>query len=68
MFVALGIEEYDATVVEVEGGACTRVVLDSVPSIPITPDTFYNDDGQLITVGVELFKLCMLFYLDTSQF
>ena len=68
MFVPLGIEEYDATIVQVEGGACACILLNSVPSIPLAPDTFYNDDGLLIAEGIELFKLCMLFYLDTSQF
>ena len=67
MLVALGIAEYDATVVEVEGGACTRVVLDSVPSLPVAPDAFDDDDGQLIAAGVELFKLLMLLYLYTRQ-
>ena len=65
MFVALGIAEHDATVVEVEGGACTRVVLDGVPSLPVTPDALDDDDGLLIAVGVELFQLCALLYIDT---
>ena len=54
MFVALGIEEHDATVVEVERGAGTCVVLYSVPSLPVAPDTFYNDDGLLVAVSIEL--------------
>ena len=68
MFVALSIEEYNATIVKVEGGACTRVVLDCVPSLPVAPKALNNDDGLLIAVGVELLKLLMLLYLDTSQF
>ena len=67
MFVALDIEEHDATIVEVEGGACTRVVLDGVPSLPVAPDAFDNDDGLLIAVGVELLKLLMLLYLALGQ-
>ena len=67
MFVALCIAEYDATVVEVEGGACTRVVLDGMPSLPVAPDAFDNDDRLLIAVGVEQLKLLMLLYLDTYQ-
>ena len=67
MLIALGIAEYDATIVEVEGGACTRVVLDSMPSLPVAPDAFDNDDGLLIAVGVELLKLLMLLYLDMRQ-
>ena len=67
MFVALCIAEYDTTVVEVEGGACTRIVLDGVPSLPVAPDAFDNDDGLLIAVGIELLKLLMLLYLDTCQ-
>ena len=68
MFVALDIEEHDATIVEVEGGACTRVMLYGMPNMPVAPNALYNDNGLLIAVGVELFKLCILFYLDTSQF
>jgi len=64
MLIALGIAEYDATVVEVKGGACMRVVLDSVPSLPVAPDAFDDDDGLLIAVGIELLKLLMLLYLD----
>ena len=67
MFVTLGIEQYDATVVEVEGGACACVVFDGVPSLPIAPDTFYNDDGLLVTVGIELLQLRMLLYLDMCK-
>ena len=67
MLIALGIAEYDATIVEVEGGACTRVVLDSMPSLPVVPDAFDNDDGLLIAVGLELLKLLMLLYLDMRQ-
>ena len=67
MLIALGIAEYDATIVEVEGGACTRVVLDSMPSLPVAVNTFDNDDGLLIAVGVELLKLLMLLYIDTRQ-
>ena len=66
MLIALGIAEYDATIVEVEGGACTRVVLDGVPSLPVTPDALDDDDGLLIAVGVELLKELMLLDLDTS--
>ena len=54
MFVALGVEEHDATIVEVEGGACPRVLFDSMPHLPIAPDTFDDDDGLLIAMGVEL--------------
>ena len=67
MFVALCIAEYDATVVEVEGCAYTRVVLDGMPSLPVAPDAFDNDDRLLIAVGVEQLKLLMLLYLDTRQ-
>ena len=65
MLVTLGIAEHDATIVEVEGGACTGIVLDSVPSLPVAPDAFDNDDRLLIAVGVEQLKLLMLLYLDT---
>ena len=64
MLIALGIAEYDATVVEVEGGACTRVVLNGLPGVPVAPDAFDDDDGLLIAVGIELLKLLMLLYLD----
>jgi hypothetical protein len=57
MLIALGIAEYDATIVEVEGGACTGIVLDSVPSLPVAVNTFDNDDRLLPAVGVELLKL-----------
>ena len=67
MLIALGIAEYDATIVEVEGGACTRVVLDSMPSLLVVPDAFDDDDGLLIAVGVELLKPLMLLYLDMRQ-
>ena len=67
MFVTLGIEEHDTAIVEVEGGAGARVVLYSVPSLPVAPDTFYNDDRLLIAMGIELLQLCILFYLNTSQ-
>ena len=68
MLIALGIAEYDATVVKVEGGASTCVVFDSVPSLPVAPNALDDDDGLLVAVGIELLKLCMLLYLDTSQF
>ena len=68
MLVALGIEEHDATIVQVEGGASARIMFNSVPSLPVAPDALDNDDGLLIAVGVELLKLLMLLYLDTSQF
>ena len=68
MFVALGIEEHDATIVKIEGGAGVRVVLDSVPSMPVSPDALDNDNGLLIAVCIEVLQLCKLFYLDTSQF
>ena len=65
MFIALGIAEYDATVVEVEGGAAACVVLDGVPGLPVAPDAFDDDDGLLVAVGVEGIK--GVFYLDMSQ-
>ena len=67
MLVTLGIAEHDATIVEVEGGACTGIVLDSMPSLPVAVNTFDNDDGLLIAVGVELLKLLMLLYIDMRQ-
>ena len=68
MLVALDIEEHDATIVQVEGGASTRIMFNSMPGLPVTPDALDNDDGLLIAVVIELFKLCMLLYLDTRQF
>ena len=50
MFVALGIEEDDATVIQVERGACARVVLDSVPGLPVAPNALDDDDGLLVAV------------------
>jgi hypothetical protein len=66
MFVALGIEEHDATVIEVEGGACAFVVLDSMPSFPITPDVLNDDDRPLVAMRVELFKLFVLLNINAS--
>ena len=68
MLVALGIEEHDATIVQVEGGASARIMFNSVPGLPVAPDALDNDDGLQIAVVIELFKLCMLLYLNTSQF
>ena len=55
MFVTLGIEEYDATIIEVEGSACTAVMFDSMPRLPVAPDALDDDDRLLVAMGVELF-------------
>ena len=68
MFVALCIEEDDTTVIEVEGGTCAFVVLDSMPSLPITPDAFDDDDGLLVAMRVDLFKQFVLLDINVSQF
>ena len=46
MLIALGIAEYDATIVEVEGGACTGVVLDSMPSLPVAVKRYVPNDNR----------------------
>ena len=54
MFVALSIEKYDTAIVEVEGGARTAVSLNGMPGLPVAVDAFYDDDRQLLAIGIEL--------------
>jgi hypothetical protein len=54
MFETLGVEEDDATIIEVEGGTCTLVMFDSMPGFPITEDAFDDDDGLLVKMRIKL--------------
>ena len=68
MLIAFGIEQYDAAIVEVEGGSHALIADHRGPLLWISPDTLNDDDRLLAGLGQQLGPQRLVFYLDARHF